>query len=131
VKFEIDEFDRQAILLAIAKLSIERPGWLYYLGTIAEKFSGREMFEGFRSPEGTMKRGDKIKVRAKGKERWIEADVALVSGDSLALYCDRPLGVGGIGIDTRVGRITVLLLRRDGAWHDVHSDATCEVEEGA
>lgn len=44
MKFEIDESDRQMIILALAVLSLQRPGYEYYNGEIAEKFSGREMF---------------------------------------------------------------------------------------
>lgn len=46
--FTLDEEDRQAVLLAISILSIERPGWVWFLGTIAEKFEGKEMYEEFR-----------------------------------------------------------------------------------
>jgi len=42
------EESRQTILLAIAELSLRRPGWLYHLGQIADEFDGREMFDGFR-----------------------------------------------------------------------------------
>jgi hypothetical protein len=45
-KFE--EGERQAMLLALAKLSLERPGWVDYLGGLAEKLQGRDMFEEFR-----------------------------------------------------------------------------------
>ena len=50
------EEERQMMLLALAKLSLERAGWLWFLGEIAEKFdawgspsSGRKMFEDFRT----------------------------------------------------------------------------------
>ena len=42
------EEDRQMILLALAELSLRRPGWLYALGCAADKFQGREMFNAFR-----------------------------------------------------------------------------------
>lgn len=55
VTVTIDEGQRQVLLLALAKLSIERPGWAWMLGELAAKFStapniedGREMFEKFR-----------------------------------------------------------------------------------
>lgn len=44
-----DECDRQLILLALAVLSLQRPGWAWTLGNIAEKLQGREMFETFRA----------------------------------------------------------------------------------
>lgn len=42
-----DESDRQAVLLALAALAAERPGWEYMLGRIADKLRGRAMFEQF------------------------------------------------------------------------------------
>lgn len=51
----IDEGQRQMLLLALAKLSIERPGWHWTLGALAAKYSrapgsedGRALFEQFR-----------------------------------------------------------------------------------
>ena len=43
--------DRDAIVLALAKLSISRPGWLEYLKSIAGKFGPREsrVFDELRS----------------------------------------------------------------------------------
>jgi hypothetical protein len=56
----IDEGERQMLLLALAKLSIERPGWHWTLGELAAKFStaptiedGRAMFEQFRAIQST------------------------------------------------------------------------------
>ena len=46
--FTIDESQRQATLLALAILSLQRPGWDYMLGEIAEAHRGREMFESFK-----------------------------------------------------------------------------------
>lgn len=51
---EITEGDRQVILLALAELSIARPGWVNMLGEIALKMDNKradgnaEMFENFR-----------------------------------------------------------------------------------
>jgi hypothetical protein len=54
VTVTIDEGQRQMLLLALAKLAIDRPGWHMTLGDLAAKFStaphiedGREMFERF------------------------------------------------------------------------------------
>lgn len=44
----IEEEERQTTLLALAELSLRRPGWLDHLERIADKFSGRKMFDGFR-----------------------------------------------------------------------------------
>ncbi len=44
----IEEGERQTTLLALAELSLRRPGWLDHLERIADKFSGRKMFNGFR-----------------------------------------------------------------------------------
>jgi hypothetical protein len=56
VTVTIDEGQRQMLLLALAKLSIERPGWHAALGDLAATFStaptiedGREMYEQFRA----------------------------------------------------------------------------------
>jgi hypothetical protein len=42
-----DESDRQAVLLALAALAAERPGWEHMLGLIADKLHGRASFEHF------------------------------------------------------------------------------------
>lgn len=44
----VPEEERQSILLALAELSLRRPGWLDHLGHVADRFHGREMFDGFR-----------------------------------------------------------------------------------
>lgn len=44
----IDEAQRQMLLLAIGWLVIERPGWDYMAGEMAELLHGREMFETFK-----------------------------------------------------------------------------------
>jgi hypothetical protein len=56
VTVTVDDGERQMLLLALAKLSIERPGWKWTLGELAAAFStapniedGREMFERFRA----------------------------------------------------------------------------------
>jgi hypothetical protein len=48
--FELGEEQRQAILLAIAQLSLTRPGWLPgLLLPIAQQLGGAVMFENFRA----------------------------------------------------------------------------------
>ena len=58
MQYELDESDRQAIVLAIARLSVERPGWNDYLGTIAEKLNGSELFATFRRYKEELPRPD-------------------------------------------------------------------------
>jgi len=48
INVTIEESDRQAILLAIGHLAVERPGWDYMLGEIAETLMGRKMYEELR-----------------------------------------------------------------------------------
>lgn len=48
----IPEEDRSAILLALADLSLARPGWFNYLRGIAETLDGGTMFDGFRVTSG-------------------------------------------------------------------------------
>jgi len=45
---KIAEESRQMILLALAELSLRRPGWLDALERVATSLKGREMFDGFR-----------------------------------------------------------------------------------
>jgi hypothetical protein len=44
----LTEEQRQAVLLAVAKLAVERPGWDYMLGEVADAMSGRKMYENFK-----------------------------------------------------------------------------------
>ena len=48
LQIEIAESDRQAILLALAKLYHTRPGWDYMMERIAGKLDGRELYESFK-----------------------------------------------------------------------------------
>jgi hypothetical protein len=49
MNFDIEEGDRQAIILALAKLSFTRPGWHPgCLSRIAKQLGGLEMYEAFR-----------------------------------------------------------------------------------
>lgn len=48
IMVSVDEGERQVILLALAELALERPGWDYMLGELAERFQGRPMFDGFK-----------------------------------------------------------------------------------
>lgn len=38
----------QVLMLAIAKLALERPGWDWMLGEMADRFDGRALFEQFK-----------------------------------------------------------------------------------
>jgi len=53
-EYSIPEADRQAIVLALARLSTSRPGWNEYLRTIADRFSAAEMFDDFRKGSEVM-----------------------------------------------------------------------------
>jgi hypothetical protein len=46
--FDVDESQRQMILLAIARLAVERPGWDWTLGELAQQLKGRALFEDFK-----------------------------------------------------------------------------------
>lgn len=50
MKFELSEEDRQALILAVAHLAIERPGWDDYLSRIAKDLGDEalDMYEGFK-----------------------------------------------------------------------------------
>lgn len=48
MNFEIDESQRQMILLAIAELALSRPGWHWTLGELAKVFDGEKMFVEFK-----------------------------------------------------------------------------------
>ena len=44
---EIKEEERQVLLLALAILCFQRPGWELFIETIVEKLDGKNMFEQF------------------------------------------------------------------------------------
>ncbi len=46
--FDIDESDRQMLLLSLGLCVLLRPGFDYACGEIAEKLGGRAMFEDFK-----------------------------------------------------------------------------------
>lgn len=49
IQFEVTEAERQLLLLALAKLSIERPGWdESAISPVAKKLKGEEMFKLFK-----------------------------------------------------------------------------------
>lgn len=48
VQVEIDEGQRQTILLALAELALRRPGWNETLTETASRFDGVEIFEKFK-----------------------------------------------------------------------------------
>jgi hypothetical protein len=45
--FEIDEEHRQILLLALAAVAVERPGWAFVCREIAERLRGAPLFESF------------------------------------------------------------------------------------
>lgn len=57
MRVELEEGERQATLLALAKLSLERPGWDYMLNVIALKMDNQSdgravMYDRFRRIHG-------------------------------------------------------------------------------
>jgi hypothetical protein len=44
----LDEGQRQMLLLALAELALSRPGWDHSIREIASRFSGLEMYESFK-----------------------------------------------------------------------------------
>ena len=53
----LDEGERQMVVMALAKLALQRPGWDVALWEIAERISDREMYEAFRGTlRGTAKK---------------------------------------------------------------------------
>ncbi len=62
MKVVLEEEERQAVLLALAQLSLERPGWDYLLSNIALKMdnilpSGRpQLYDQFRAINADLKR---------------------------------------------------------------------------
>jgi hypothetical protein len=44
----VDESQRQATVLALASMALQRPGWDFMISEIADKFAGREMYESFK-----------------------------------------------------------------------------------
>ena len=50
---EVSEEDRQMILLALSDESIDKPGFAWFIGQIADKFpDGRRMLDTFREIRG-------------------------------------------------------------------------------
>jgi|ERR1039458_5651319 hypothetical protein len=48
ISVEVEEGDRQMLLLALAELALSRPGFDCAIGQIADRFQGREMFAEFK-----------------------------------------------------------------------------------
>jgi hypothetical protein len=47
MQVEVEEPERQTLMLALAKLLIERPGWSYHIHEIVDKFDGRQLLDKF------------------------------------------------------------------------------------
>jgi len=76
IRVAIPEEHRQAIVLALAQLSLARPGWHSFLMEVAGNLSGSELFETFRTTSslpagcpkdrgndfGVVRSGDTIRV---------------------------------------------------------------------
>lgn len=68
MKIEIEEGERQMILLALAELALERPGWDWTIGETAEKFGGREMLAEFKRCNADRIEGVVARVRKLAKQ---------------------------------------------------------------
>jgi hypothetical protein len=44
---DLPEDERQVILLALAHLAVERPGWEVYLTSVSARLAGEELFRAF------------------------------------------------------------------------------------
>jgi hypothetical protein len=71
LKFELEEGNRQMMLLAIAELALSRPGWDDALGHIAETLSaaepgavadGRQIFEAFKRTNADRVKAERIPI---------------------------------------------------------------------
>jgi hypothetical protein len=49
ITVEVPEEDRQLTLLALAVLSLERPGWEYACRQASKRFSGEALYDDFRA----------------------------------------------------------------------------------
>ena len=49
VNLTLDESQRDKITMALAHLAVERPGWDFALGEIADSLKQRELFDGFKT----------------------------------------------------------------------------------
>lgn len=45
---ELSEDERQMILMGLGRLAVDRPGFDWFIGQIADKLQGREMFQRFK-----------------------------------------------------------------------------------
>lgn len=115
--FDLTEEQRQAVLLAVARLSVERPGWEAFLRQVAADLGGEAMYEQFQ----TLKREELSmpkKVHARDDDSaWAgNANMAFISGQIamslvLAGEHDRP----GWTVEWPEGYAPVIdLVRPDG-----------------
>lgn len=61
----LDEGQRQMMLLAIAELSLSRPGWDDALGEIADVLRGRAMFDEFKRLNADRVKGERLDLSGK------------------------------------------------------------------
>ncbi len=76
VTMQIDEGERQMILLAISELALSRPGWNWALGELADKLYGRDMFEEFKVTSGPFV----TETRPEAIERFRSTKTIIVNG---------------------------------------------------
>lgn len=72
----LDESDRQMTLLALAELSLRRPGWLTALRRVAMSHAGAEMFERFRATSADLVRKAESMAQPRASELGQEGSSA-------------------------------------------------------
>lgn len=60
ITVSISEEERQATVLALARLALSRPGWGVFLSGVAEKLNGREAFESFKKSNNDLVPPDEL-----------------------------------------------------------------------
>lgn len=80
-----------------------------------------------------LKTGSEIDVRPRGSERWVRCRIEIASGNRKSLVVSAeeglPLVGYGVGIDTRNGRLTLLLLDDGDGFRSVHGSVAWDVRE--
>ena len=95
ISLELSEEDRQLMLLALAKLSLERPGWDYALNTLALKMDNQaersraELYDNFRKIDRDTS-WHKILDTRDQEERMNDSDLADEIIARLNKLCENP-----------------------------------------
>ena len=57
-RVDLEEGDRQLVLLALAELALRRPGWDDALGRVADRLGGRDLFARLKTTSADLVRSD-------------------------------------------------------------------------